>query len=250
MTLYPEIVAGPPKVAERHRHLIQDYKIPRTKNSNPESPSGLSWVSKLERLNDAINEYNDECQRCRLRALQSIDEMVDGLVRLDAANELDNTFIVYSPDNGYHISQHRMHPGKECGFETDINVPLIVRGPGIPAGSVQRGPTSHTDLAPSIMKLAGNSIDNRKFDGSLIDIYNEFAHRSEHVGIEFWGLGVPEGKYGYSGKYQFVNGTSNAYVNNTYKGIRIESESYGFYNSVWCTNEKELYDIKVWALPL
>ncbi|KAK7427599.1 hypothetical protein QQZ08_005874 [Neonectria magnoliae] len=127
--------------------------------------------------------------------------MVDALVRrLDETDELENTFIFYSSDNGCHISQHRMHPGKECGFETDINVPLIVRGPGIPAGSVQRGPRSHTDLGPTVMKLAENPLGNHKFDGAPLDIYNEFPLRSEHAGVKFWGLGVSEGKYGYSDK--------------------------------------------------
>ncbi|KAK7424051.1 hypothetical protein QQX98_000661 [Neonectria punicea] len=69
VTLYPEIVAGLLKVAERHWHLFQDYRIPRTMNFNPDSPSGASWVAQLERLNDTIIEYNDEYQRCRLRVL-------------------------------------------------------------------------------------------------------------------------------------------------------------------------------------
>lgn len=250
VTIYPKMDAGPPKVAERHRHLFQDYKVPRTYNFNPDHASGVSWVSNLEQLNDTVIEYNDEWQRCRLRSLQSVDEMVEGIVqRLDKAGVLDNTYIFYSSDNGYHISQHRMHPGKECGFETDINVPLIVRGPGIPAGSTQGVPTSHTDLAPTIMKLAGNSVDDRKFDGSPIELEAESKTRSEHVGIEFWGRGVPEGKYGYDGKYEFVDGPGNAYLNNTYKGIRIVGDEYSLYYSVWCTNETELYDMKVRNLP-
>lgn len=246
VTLYPDMDAGPPKVHPRHQHLFKDYKIPRTENFNPENPSGVSWVSKLERLNETVIEYNDEYQRCRLRALQAVDEMVEKIVsRLDEAGVLENTYIFYTSDNGYHISQHRMHPGKECGFETDINVPLIVRGPGIPAGETLRIPTSHTDLAPTIMQLAGNPIHNRKFDGAPIPLSGQESTRSEHVAVEFWGLGVPEGRYGYSGKYQFVNGTANAYVNNTYKGLRIEGEKYSLYYSVWCTNETELYDLKV-----
>lgn len=75
-------------------------------------------------------EYNDHFYRQRLRALQAVDEMVEGIVtRLDSYGILDNTYVVYSADNGYHISQHRLSPGKECGFEEDINVPLIIRGP-------------------------------------------------------------------------------------------------------------------------
>jgi N-acetylglucosamine-6-sulfatase len=139
-----------------------------------------------------------------------------------------------------------MHPGKECGYETDINVPLIVRGPGIAPGKRQSIVSSHTDLAPTIMHLAGNQLRD-SFDGQPINLHEEDLSRPEHLNVEFWGLGVPEGKYGYKGKYMFENGTGNAYVNNTYKSLRIISDDYNLYYSVWCTNEKELYDMKVFA---
>lgn len=234
VTLYPEITAGPPKVAPRHQHLFKDYKIPRTANFNPEKPNSVSWVSKPPRLNDTVLEYNDEYQRQRLRSLQAVDETVEGIVnRLEDAGVIENTYVIYTTDNGYHISQHRMHPGKECGYETDINLPLIIRGPNISPGSSQHLPTSRTDLAPTIMHLAGNDIKHHAFDGAPIPVTSQdlemMTPRQEHVAVEFWGLGVPEGRYGYSGKYQFVNGTANAYVNNTYKGLRVESEEYSLY---------------------
>lgn len=68
----------------------------------------MSWMRDLPLLNDTVVEYNDEYQRYRLRALQSVDEMVAGLVdMLETKGLLDNTYIVYTTDNGYHISQHR-----------------------------------------------------------------------------------------------------------------------------------------------
>ena len=39
--------------------------------------------------------------RRRLRALQSVDEMIGGIVQtLEELNELDRTFIVYTADHG------------------------------------------------------------------------------------------------------------------------------------------------------
>lgn len=137
-----------------------------------------------------------------------------------------------------------MHPGKECGYETDINVPMIVRGPNVPAGKTQNIVSSHTDLAPTIMSIAGNDL-RETFDGQPIRLDREDQSRPEHLNVEFWGLGVPEGKYGYKGKYMFENGTGNAYVNNTYKSLRIVSDQHNLYYSVWCTNERELYDMNV-----
>ena len=86
--------------AERHAHLFKDYKIPRTANFNPDVPSGSDWVRKLPKLNDTLVEYHDEFQRSRLRALQSVDEMVEGLVKiLEHKGLLNNTYIIYTTDN-------------------------------------------------------------------------------------------------------------------------------------------------------
>ena len=82
-------------------------KTPRSPNFNPDKPSGSEWVRKLPKLNDTHIAYNDEFQRSRLRALQSVDEMVEGLVKsLEDKGLLDNTYIFYTTDNvGYSSSQ-------------------------------------------------------------------------------------------------------------------------------------------------
>lgn len=106
-----------PKSAPRHEHLFRDYVIPRGENFNRPIEGGVSWVKDLEPLNESVIAYNDHYQRQRLRALQAVDEMVSELVKtLEDAGQLDNTYIFYSTDNGYHISQHQMNPGKECGY--------------------------------------------------------------------------------------------------------------------------------------
>lgn len=98
--------------AERHAHLFKDYKIPRSANFNPDKPSGVEWVRKLPKLNSTLIEYHDEFQRSRLRALQSVDEMIEALVKqLEAKGLLDNTYIFYTTDNvrglGQLEAQHR-----------------------------------------------------------------------------------------------------------------------------------------------
>lgn len=238
----PVTVTGPPQPAERHLDLFQDYTIPRDENFNPDAPSSVNWIAGLEKLNDTVIAYNDEYQRLRLRSLMAVDEVVGAVVaRLEDAGVMDNTYFIYTTDNGFHISQHRLHPGKMCGLETDINVPLVIRGPGIEAGGVIINPSTHTDLAPTIMQLAGNAIDDKQFDGTPMALGIEGEQQSlrlEHAAIEFWGIGLGESKYA-------SDEGPLEYMNNTYKGLRIEAEEYGFYYSVWCNNARELYDMKV-----
>lgn len=136
--------------------------------------------------------------------MQAVDEIVEGIVtRLEDYGILDNTYIIYSTDNGYHISQHRLPPGKECGFEEDINVPLIIRGPGVPIGETTDVVSAHADLAPTILKLAKAEWGWDGLDGSPIplsvgEIEVAKKERQEHVNVEFWGQAIAEGTHVFS----------------------------------------------------
>lgn len=163
--------------------------------------------------------------------------MVEQLIKkIEAKGLLEETYIFFTTDNGFHISQYRMHPGKECGFDTDIRIPLIIRGPGVAKGQSLDLVSSHTDIAPTLLSIAGETRED--FDGLPIPLTggdSDFK-RGEHVNVEFWGLGLPEGKYG---------AEIYSYPNNTYKALRIVADEYSLYYSVWCTGEREFYDLKV-----
>ncbi|PMD52394.1 Arylsulphatase [Hyaloscypha bicolor E] len=240
-----EIRMTAPISAERHKHLFPDVKVPRRSNFNPEKPGGASWIKRLAKLTDEVIEYNDDFYRARLQTLQAVDELVEGVVtRLEDAGILHNTYIFYTTDNGYHISQHRLNPGKECGFEEDINIPLIVRGPGVPVGESQVV-TAQTDLAPTFLKIAGAKWGWDGLDGSPVplnkkQLENAKKERQEHVNVEFWGRIIPEGKH----RFSLDDGKIVDYgPNNTYKALRVVGPKYNLYYSVWCTNEHELYDL-------
>lgn len=176
--------------------------------------------------------------------------MVEGLVnKIDALGELDNTYIFYSSDNGYHIGQHRLQPSKQCQYKEDINIPMIVRGPGVAKNATTDIVSTHTDLMPTFLTIAGAPLRS-DFDGAPIPILaNDVAtaeanHTSdEHVQAEMWGIIIPEGKYG-----------QNYYPDQTYKALRLIGKGYNFLYTVWCIDAHELYDeivsIAFSSLPL
>lgn len=231
---------GAPMSAARHQHLFDNEIVPRTDNWNPDSPSGASWLLTLPRQNDTNIRYNDEFHRNRLQSLQAVDELVDGLVtRLEAHGVLDNTYIVYSSDNGFHIGQHRLQPGKSCGYEEDTHVPMIIRGPGVAKGYVTNMVTTHTDMAPTFLKMLGvagpDDLDGRAFPITQEEIEADQAATEttrEHVAVEYWGFAGGEGIH-----------DRTLHENNTYKAIRLISEDFNVYYSIWCNNEHELYDM-------
>ena len=71
--------------------------------------------------------------------------------------QLDNTYLVFASDNGFHLGQHRMPAGKQTAYEPDIHVPLMVRGPGVRVGAHVMRLAGNTDLAPTFEAMAGAS---------------------------------------------------------------------------------------------
>ncbi|KAH9902356.1 Arylsulphatase [Xylariomycetidae sp. FL2044] len=232
----------PPIAAERHKNLFPNVTVPRTTNFNPDVASGASWIKNLSQQTQEMVDYGDEFYRSRLRALQSVDELVEGVVtRLEEYGILEDTYIIYTSDNGFHIGQHRMAPGKECGYEEDTNVPLIIRGPGVSENFTTEIVTTHTDMAPTLLTLAGVSSLRSDFDGSPIpvsesSIGDAVTSRQEHVNIEYWGSALVEGTV--------FPGFERYYGNNTYKGLRVASDAWNVYYSVWCNGDHELYNLK------
>lgn len=144
-------------------------------------------------------DYLDEYYRLRLRALASMDDMVDDVfAKLQDRGLLDNTYVIYTSDNGYHIGQHRLQAGKTICYEEDVSIPFIIRGPGVAKGAVMNHPTAHVDLAPTIFDLAGIPLRD-DFDGTPMPVVDQSQpQKYESVNIEFWGGTPPfdEGKYG------------------------------------------------------
>ncbi|WP_110181063.1 sulfatase-like hydrolase/transferase [Nocardioides solisilvae] len=88
--------------------------------------------------------------RDRARMVQSVDRTVRRILR--AVD--DDTYVVLTSDNGFHLGQVGMGLGKGTPYDTDVRVPLLVRGPGVEPGP-RAEMTSNIDLAPTFEELAG-----------------------------------------------------------------------------------------------
>ena len=104
--------------------------------------------------------------RDRARMAQSIDRMVQ---RILAAVD-DNTYVVLTSDNGFHLGQMGLSVGKGTPFDTDVHVPLLVVGPGVEPG-VRDTMTSNIDLAPTFEDLAGARSPAYRSGRSLVETF-------------------------------------------------------------------------------
>jgi N-acetylglucosamine-6-sulfatase len=143
----------------RYADLFAGERTPQPPSFNEADVSDKpGYVRKLKPLTrNEIISFN-ELYRNRLRSMMAVDKMVGRLVAtLRDRGELSSTYIVFASDNGVHAGQHRLREGKRLAYEEDIRVPLIVRGPGVPAGTTRSQMVLNNDFAPTFAQWAGAS---------------------------------------------------------------------------------------------
>jgi arylsulfatase A-like enzyme len=152
--LTPYAPHHPATPAPRHDRLFAGAQVPRTPSFNEadvsDKPAPRSPLAGTE-IDDIDSLY-----RSRLRSMQAVDETIARVVRvLEDSGRLGDTYIFFTSDNGFHMGQHRLRPQKATPYEEDVRVPLIVRGPGVPAGETLSGYLAgNVDLAPTLAELA------------------------------------------------------------------------------------------------
>jgi N-acetylglucosamine-6-sulfatase len=160
---------APATWAPRHDGMFTDTPLPRPLSfDEPDVSDKPSIIRKLPPLSGPQINAMEEHYRRRLRSLQAVDDMVETVVRtLKETGQLQSTYIIYTSDNGFHMGEHRMIAGKTTAYEEDIRVPMIVRGPGVPAGQRIEAMVLNNDFAPTFAAIAGSAppsfVDGRSF---------------------------------------------------------------------------------------
>lgn len=141
----------------RHKDLFVDAELPRPPAFDEADVSDKpAVVRNFPPLDEPAIAWLEDEYRRRVRSLQAIDDMVEEIVAaLERAGTLDDTYIIYTSDNGFHMGEHRMVAGKDTAYEEDIRVPAIVRGPGVPEGGRIDAMALNIDLAPTFAEIAG-----------------------------------------------------------------------------------------------
>ncbi len=89
---------------------------------------------------------------------QAIARILDAL---EASGMADDTIVVFTSDHGDLVGAHGGLQQKWCNaFDEATHVPMLVRGPGVaPVPGGISTPTSHIDLLPTLMGLAGIDVE-------------------------------------------------------------------------------------------
>jgi N-acetylglucosamine-6-sulfatase len=227
---------GPYTPAPRDANKFPGLKAPRTPAFNEADMSDKpAWIKDRPKLTKQQITQIDTAFRKRAQAVQSVDKMIGDLeAALKANGVARDTYIVFSSDNGYHMGDHRLMPGKQTAFDTDVNVPLVVTGPGVAAGHRSSVLAQNTDLCPTFETLGGAKVPAAVDGRSLVPFFKGGTVKDtrDAVLVEHHGPGNAAGDPDRQTKAQ-ANPPS-------YEAIRTAHEVYVEYKD----GEREYYDLR------
>jgi N-acetylglucosamine-6-sulfatase len=99
----------------------------------------------------------------------AIEEGVGEIFKaLKETNQLDNTVIVLTSDNGYFYGEHGLSVERRLAYEESARIPLLMRYPRmIRAGSTVEQMALNIDIAPTVLEIAGAGALGRVHGRSL-----------------------------------------------------------------------------------
>jgi arylsulfatase A-like enzyme len=212
-----------PSPAPRHRDAYAGVRMPRPPSFNERSMYDKPQVvADRRRLSPELVAGVEENWRQEIETLMGVDEGVAQIVEALRRNgELDNTLIVFMSDNGFMHGEHRALAEKVLPYEESIRVPLVMRGPGVPRGRVDRRLVANVDV-PSTILDATDVLPGRVQDGrSLLELLDD-------PGAE-WGRDI------------LIENGNGANRVPAYRGIRTYRFLYVEHRT---TGEYELYDLE------
>ena len=180
LLLHPKAPHGPYEPAKRYKDFLADVKIPEPATllddyagRTPSAVKDIMFSNRLviaprflEKLTPEQRQDLSTDQKTKFiyqdfikgyyRLVMAVDDNVTRMLDFLKESGLEgNTIVVLTSDNGFFLGEHGFFD-KMWMYEPSIHVPLIIRYPGVvKSNTVNSSLVNHTDIAPTLLALAG-----------------------------------------------------------------------------------------------
>lgn len=233
----PHLPAVP---APRHLGTFANLQAPRPPSFNEgDLQDKPRWLRDLPPFSEADLREIDAVYRAQAQMLLGVDDLLHTLLTaLRETGALENTYLVFTSDHGWHSGEHRLFSIKLTPYDASARIPLVIRGPGIPKGERREHLVLNTDLAPTVAAWAGVSppawVDGRSLAPVLQADPVPLSRWRRAVLTEFWPRRALEADPENPGPKVRVP---------QYRAVRTLDRLYVEYRYLDGTTEGELYDL-------
>ena len=227
------------RAAPRHRGTYANKALPKPLNYNEADVRDKPPF--LGHFNHPINPKREREITTRFRerweSLLAVDEGVERIIdKLRDKGELDNTYVIFTSDNGFMQGEHRVKQGKMLPYDASTHLPFLIRGPGIPRRRKTNAVVGDVDLAPTIVEIA-SAHPGHALDGTSVLQYARNPHRPNNR--PFLHTTAGQGSHGRTNTREGgAKGTEPRVP--AWSGVRTSSWLYVSYRS----GHSELYRLK------
>jgi len=196
-----------------YSHMYDDFVFPKSKNVyddlHDKPAHQRVWAGKsLEADKDSLEIRAPFFFGCNSFVDSEIGRMLEAVEKY-----APDALVIYTSDHGDMTSSHSLYAKGPAAYDEIVRVPLLMKGPGIAPGTVDRNPVSHLNLAPTIMELYGLPVP-KVFDGKSIlpELEDPSVRCNEYVFTEFGRYEIDHDGFGgfqlmraaFDGRYKLV----------------------------------------------
>ena len=139
------------------------------------------WLIKKNQWKEVVQAY--------LACLAFVDEQVGKVLdALEASAHASNTIVVLWSDHGYHLGEKNRF-AKQAIWERDTKTPLIIKAPGVKAGSVCKAPVQLVDIYPTLLALCNLPAYTMAEGHSIKPLLDNPSARWKHHAVTVYGIG-------------------------------------------------------------
>lgn len=159
------------------------------------------WVEAFAGVLPGLDGSNTEEERRRAAAayyglVSSLDHNIGRILdALETSGHAEDTLVVYTSDHGDMVGSRGLW-GKSLLYQESAGIPMIMRGPGVPAGKVSHTPTSLVDMYSTILDAAEvTPVGEPRPGRSLLEIARSEDDSERVVFSEYHAMGAPSGAF-------------------------------------------------------